>query len=134
MYINVCDINVGCQLGLARQLFYIIDQDSWSSGGEAYWLFVIYFSSETQQLQQFLSDFSGTNLLSVLGNIDYTHIPIRLTSPNAASYSNRKSFNFLALVELCDAKFQLSVEDRKSSGHEAFLVSSGKLAGLICFK
>lgn len=35
---------------------------------------------------------------------------------------------------LCDAKFQLSVEDWKSSGHEAFLVSAGKLAGLICFK
>lgn len=120
--------------GLARQPFYIIDQDSRSSGGKACRLFVVYFLAETQQLQQFLRDFSGTNLLSVLGNIDCTHIPIRLTCPNAASYSNRKSFNFLAMMGLCDAKFQLSLEDRKSSGHEAFLVSSGKLAGLVCFK
>lgn len=35
---------------------------------------------------------------------------------------------------LCDAKFQLSMGDRKSSGHEAFLVSPGKLAGLTCLK
>lgn len=38
------------------------------------------------------------------------------------------------MTGLRDAKFQLSVEDRKSSGHEAFLVSPGKLAGLLCLK
>lgn len=64
----------------------------------------------------------------------HTHVPIRLTSLNAASYWKRKSFNFLAMTGLRDAKFQLSVEDRKSSGHEAFLVSPGKLAGLLCLK
>lgn len=38
------------------------------------------------------------------------------------------------MMGLWDAKFQLSVEDRQSLGHEAFLVSPGKLAGLICLK
>lgn len=64
----------------------------------------------------------------------YTHIPIRWTSLNAASCWNRKSFSFLAMAQLCDAKFQFSVEDRESSWLEAFLVSPVKLAGLICLK
>lgn len=100
------------------------------------YIFVIYFLAETQQLQQFLREFSDISyFLSVLGAIDCTHnIPNRLTSLNSASYWNRKSFNFLAMMGLHDAKFQLSVEDRKSSGRGAFLVSLGKLAGLSCLK
>lgn len=42
----------------------------------------------------------------------YTHIPNRLTSLNSACYWNRKSFNFLAMMGLCDAKFQFSMEDK----------------------
>lgn len=78
-------------------------------------IFVIYFLAETKQLQQFLRELSDmSDLLAVRGAIDCTHtILLSWHLQMQLAIEVEKSFNFLAMMGLCDAKFQVSMDDRK---------------------